>query len=85
MGEFYQWLIFQSFLIVGFAILYMYAAGMIKTKRTQQESFIEWRKTTGGMIRLVCILLIIVSIGIIIYKYYQVTGELNAPPTLNTD
>lgn len=39
----------------------------------------------GGVIRWMCILLIIVSIGIIYYKYNQVTTTLTEPPTLQSE
>ncbi len=85
MQEFYQWLIFESFIILLCVVLYLFAAGIIKTQRTERESFQEWRKTTGGVVRFMCILVIIVSISIIIYKYAQVTATLQEPPSLNTD
>ncbi|MBK7035935.1 MAG: hypothetical protein KBF42_03095 [Chitinophagales bacterium] len=85
MQEFYQWLIFQSFIILICIVLYMFAAGMINIKRTRTESFKEWQKMNGGVIRWMCILLIIVSIGIIYYKYNQVTTTLTEPPTLQSE
>lgn len=85
MQEFYQWLIFESFFILACIVIYMFAAGMINIERTRRESFIEWKKMNGGVVRWMCILVIIVSLGIIFYKYNQVTTTLTAPPTLQTE
>lgn len=85
MQEFYQWLIFESFIALICLVVYLYAAGIINTPRTKTESFIEWRKTRGTVVQWMCILVILVCVSVMIYKYYQVKETLNAPPGLETE
>lgn len=85
MGEFYQWVIFLGFLAIIITVIYLFAGGYIRTKRTQTESFKEWQKYNGGVVRMMCILLLLVCIGIGVYKYYQVNDSITAPPSLETD
>lgn len=85
MSEFYQWAIFLGFIALIFIVIYAFAAGYIHTARTKTESFKEWQKYNGGVVRVMCILIIIVCIGIGVYKYYQVNSMLNEPPSLQTD
>ncbi len=85
MQDFYQWLIFESFIMLICIVLYAYASGVIKTKRTRKASFIEWQKLNGRVIRMMCILIIVVCIGVIFYKYNQVVTTLNEPPSLETE
>ncbi|MEZ5013477.1 MAG: hypothetical protein R2794_04235 [Chitinophagales bacterium] len=85
MYEFYQWLIFESLIIAICILLYLFAAGKMHTRFTRTERFQNWKKYNGGTIRMMSILIIVVCIAVIIYKYYQIYDELHAPPSLNTD
>ena len=85
MSEFYQWVIFLGFLAIIIIVIYLFAGGYIHTQRTQKESFKELQKYNGGVVRMMCILLLLVCIGIGVYKYYQVNGSITAPPSLESD
>ncbi len=85
MSEFLQWVIFLGFISLIIIVIYLHAAGYINTKRTRTESFKEWQKYNGGVVRLMCILLLIVCISIGIYKYHQVQDNLQEPPSLETE
>lgn len=85
MSEFYQWVIFLGFLAIIIIVIYLFAGGYIHTQRTQKESFKEWQKYNGGVVRMMCILLLLVCIGIGVYKYYQVNDSITAPPSLEFD
>lgn len=85
MGDFYQWVIFIGFLAAIIIVIYLFASGYIHTKRTQTASFKEWQRFNGGVVRMMCILLLLVCIGIAVYKYYQVTESITAPPALESD
>ncbi len=85
MQEFTQWAIFLGFIALLTGILYAYASGWIHTRRTQTESFKEWLKLNGSVVRMMCWLVLIVCISIAIYKYADVKAAVEAPPTLMTD
>lgn len=85
MQEFTQWAIFLGFIALITVILYAYASGWIKTERTQKESFKEWLKLNGGVVRMMCWLILLVCISIAIYKYNDVKAAIEAPPSLMTD
>jgi len=84
MEEFKQWVIFESLFVIAAITIWLFAAGKIQAPLTKTESFKEWQKTNGGVVRFVCILVIVVSIGIVIYKYYQIQQTVDIP-TLQTD
>lgn len=85
MSEFIQWAVFLGFICLIIIIIYLHAAGAINSKRTRTESFKQWQKYNGGVVRLSCILLLIVCISIGIYKFYQVQDSLQAPPVLESE
>jgi|GEM_PF-1454686 len=85
MAEFFQWVIFLGFIALFIIVIYLHAAGLINTKRTRTESFKEWQKYNGGVVRLMCILILIVCLSVGIYKYYQVQENLQEPPALETE
>lgn len=85
MDEFKQWVIFESLFIIAAATIWLFAAGKINSPRTQSESFKDWQKRNGGVVRMMCILVIVVALGILAYKYFQIQQAVNAPPSLQTD
>ena len=85
MQEFYQWLIFEGFIAAICIVVWLYAAGLVHTKRTKTESFIEWRKSRGTVVQWMCILMLVVCTSVVIYKYAQVKSSLDAPPSLQTE
>lgn len=85
MNEFYQWAIFLGFIALIVIVLYAFAAGYIHTARTRTDSFKEWQKLNGRVVRMMCLLMLVVCVSIAIYKYYQVNETLNAPPSLESD
>ena len=85
MNEFYQWAIFLGFIAFIVIILYAFASGYIHTARTRTDSFKEWQKLNGRVVRMMCLLMLVVCVSIAIYKYYQVNETLNAPPSLESD
>ena len=85
MQEFYQWAIFMGFIALLAAILYAFAAGWVHTKRTQRESFREWQRLNGGVVRMMCLLVIAVCIIVSYYKYDEIKSTIEAPPSLQTE
>lgn len=85
MQEFYQWVIFMGFIALLAMLLYAFAAGWMHTARTKRESFIEWQRMNGGVIRMMSLLIVLVCIIVCIYKYNEVTTAIEAPPSLQTE
>ncbi len=85
MNEFKQWVIFESLFIFAAITIWLFAAGKINAPLTRTESFKEWQKKNGSVVRFVCILIVVVSVMIILYKYNQIQQAENLPPTLPTD
>lgn len=85
MSEFLQWAIFLGFIAAIVITIYAVASGYIKLQRFQTDSFKEWQKMNGGVVRMMCILLLVVIVSIGVYKYYQVTTSITAPPSLESD
>jgi uncharacterized PurR-regulated membrane protein YhhQ (DUF165 family) len=85
MSEFLQWAVFLGFIAAIVLIIYAAAAGYIKIARFQTDTFKEWQKMNGGVVRMMCVLLLVVIVSIGIYKYYQVTTSITAPPALESD
>ncbi len=85
MQEFYQWVIFMGFIALMAAVLYAFAAGWMHTARTKRESFREWQQLNGGVVRMMCLLIILVCVIVSVYKYNDVRSVLEAPPTLQTE
>ncbi len=85
MDEFKQWVIFESLFIIAAITLWFFAAGKINAPLTRTDSFKEWQKRNGGVVRFVCILIVVVSLMIILYKYNQIHQAEIAPPALPTD
>jgi len=85
MQEFIQWAVFMGFIAIAAGILYAYAAGWIHSARTRRESFREWQKNNGSVVRMCCILIILVCLIVSFYKYSDVRSAIDAPPTLQTD
>lgn len=85
MQEFYQWVIFMGFIALLAGGLFAVASGWIQTARTRTDSFREWQRLNGGVIRMMCILIIVVCGIVCVYKYNDVKAAVEAPPTLQTD
>jgi uncharacterized PurR-regulated membrane protein YhhQ (DUF165 family) len=85
MSEFFQWAVFLGFIAAIVLIIYAAASGYIKIARFQTATFKEWQKMNGGVVRMMCVLLLVVIVSIGIYKYYQVTTSITAPPALESD
>ncbi|MBX7048467.1 MAG: hypothetical protein K1X40_04780 [Chitinophagales bacterium] len=85
MQEFTQWAIFMGFIALMAAILYAYASGWVNSPRTRRESFKEWQKLNGGVVRMMSLLIILVCVIVCIYKYNDIKTAIDAPPTLQTE
>lgn len=66
-------------------VIYAFAAGWIHTARTRRESFKEWQRLNGGVVRMMCLLIVLVCIIVSIYKYADVQAVVDAPPSLMTE
>lgn len=66
-------------------VIYAFAAGWIHTARTRKESFKEWQRLNGGVVRMMCLLIVVVCIIVSIYKYADVQAAVDAPPSLMTE
>lgn len=66
-------------------VIYAFAAGWIHTARTRKESFKEWQRLNGGVVRMMCLLIVVVCIIVSIYKYADVQAVVDAPPSLMTE
>lgn len=66
-------------------VIYAFAAGWIHTARTRRESFKEWQRLNGGVVRMMCLLIVVVCIIVSIYKYADVQAVVDAPPSLMTE
>lgn len=75
----------MGFIALMAGIVYAFAAGWMHNARTKKASFQEWQRLNGGVVRMMCVLIIIVCIIVSFYKYVDVQAALEAPPALQTE